>query len=455
MNKTYIRIILLEIKSSFGRFAAIFSIVALSVGFLSGLLVTTPDMKKTADKYYDENDTADIFIKSTMGLTNNDLATVRNLNGVEAVMPAYVTDILLDTDENEILTSRIIGVPLLESDGTVFINDLSLISGRMPQNKNECLVERSGGNLTGIDLGEKLIISEDNEDYDDIGDTYGTLEYTVVGIVSNPFYFSIETERSSIGNGRLGAIVYVDDSCYSMDVYTDFYIKAEGASGFTSFTEEYEKHVENIADEIDVAGKDRSAIRYKEVQDEAYEELSDAKIEYTDAKQEAETELADAAKELEDGRKELADAAVEIEDGKIELADAKVTLRNETDDAEKEISDGYVELSDAKIELDDGEVEYNKGHIKIRIGQKDYDDGLREFLDAEQELKDAQAEFDKGEQEYLDGVEELEEGKKKLKSGQRKLADAREQLTNAEAEYNAGVEVWQHRRNSSICLQTR
>ena len=73
MKKTYIKIIIQEIKHSIGRFAAIFGIVALSVGFLAGLMVTTPDMKATVDKYFDENNMSDIFIKGTKGLTSKDL----------------------------------------------------------------------------------------------------------------------------------------------------------------------------------------------------------------------------------------------------------------------------------------------------------------------------------------------------------------------------------------------
>ena len=64
---TYIKIIVREIKQSFSRFIAIFAIVALGVGFLAGLTSATPDMQVSVDTYYDANNMADIFIKSTMG----------------------------------------------------------------------------------------------------------------------------------------------------------------------------------------------------------------------------------------------------------------------------------------------------------------------------------------------------------------------------------------------------
>ncbi|MDD4781287.1 MAG: FtsX-like permease family protein [Tissierellia bacterium] len=461
MNKTYLKIIFKEIKSSFGRFAAIFGIVALSVGFLAGLLATTPDMKTTADEFYDNNNMSDIIIKGTMGLTDKDIYTLSSLYEVEKIMPAYVTDILLDTDR-EVITSRIFGIPLLNNSSEVGnINKLELLSGRMPENNNECLVEKSHGEIFEIELGTKLKISKENEDYEDIDDTYDVKEYTVVGIVSNPSYFSIESERSSVGNGRIGAIVYVDESAYALDVYTDFYIKVYGASKLTAFTDEYEDYIEKVTDKLEEVGKKQSEIRYSDIKNEAYSKLFDAKKEYEDGKLEADKELGDAYQEIEDGKIELADGLKELEDGKKELEDAKATLIKETQNAQKEIDDGYKKLADAKIELEDGEKEYQdglkeledgekeyaEGLKELEDGKKEYEDGLKEFLEAEQELKDGQDEFDKGEQEYLDGVKELEDGKKEIEKGKRKLSSAKKQLEEAETEYELGLKEFTQQKS--------
>lgn len=436
MKKTYIKIILDEIRSSFGRFAAIFSIVALSIGFLCGLLATTPDMTVTADLYYDENSAADINIKATMGLTEEDLKAVHAIDKIKEVMPAYVTDVLLDSDSSEVLNAKVFGLPLLNNAS--LINNLQLTEGRMPKYKNECVVEKGWGSITDVKLGTKLIISKENEEYENIEDTYNVLEYTVVGIVENPYYFSIESERSTIGNGTSNALVYVDEGCYALDVYTDFFIKVEGAENFTAFTDEYEEYVEEVAEKLEELEKNQSAIRLGDIKKEAYEVLNDAKIEYEKAKNEAETELNDAAVKIEDGKKELADAATELNDGKKEIAEAKETLIREVTNAQKEIADGYKDLEEAKAELDDGEAKYQDGMQDIIEGQKEYDDGLKEFIEAEKELEDAQKKFDEGEQEYLDGAKELEDGKKELEKGSRRLSSARTELLQAEEQYSQG-----------------
>ncbi len=56
------------ITHSWGRFIAIFAIVALGVGFYAGLRMTAPDMRLAADAFYDGTNLMDIRIVSTMGL---------------------------------------------------------------------------------------------------------------------------------------------------------------------------------------------------------------------------------------------------------------------------------------------------------------------------------------------------------------------------------------------------
>ena len=44
-----------DVKQNRNKFIAVVLITALAVGFLTGLVSIAPDMKYTADKYYDEN----------------------------------------------------------------------------------------------------------------------------------------------------------------------------------------------------------------------------------------------------------------------------------------------------------------------------------------------------------------------------------------------------------------
>ncbi|SIR18262.1 putative ABC transport system permease protein [Paenibacillus macquariensis] len=260
VKKTYIKTITREIKESFGRFVAIFAIVALGVGFLAGLLATTPDMQASVDKYYDDSHMADINIKATMGLTNADIEAISSMDEINKVMPAYVTDSLMKTNDNEVLPTRIYGLPLnrLNQNDDGFINQLKLIKGRMPQANNEALVEQKGNFLSEIELGTTMSVSEDNENYGNVGEIYNTTEYTVVGVVSNSQYLSKEAEASKIGNGRIGAIMYVDESNYKLGAYTDVFITASGVSDLNTFKEEYDTQMDGIVTKLEALGKSRS-----------------------------------------------------------------------------------------------------------------------------------------------------------------------------------------------------
>lgn len=82
MKRTYRKILFREVRHTISRFLAIFAIVALGVGFLAGLLATTPDMKLSADRYYDETATMDIRVLSTLGLSEDDIAAIAATKGV-------------------------------------------------------------------------------------------------------------------------------------------------------------------------------------------------------------------------------------------------------------------------------------------------------------------------------------------------------------------------------------
>ena len=97
MNKSYIKLVWRGVKKSLTRFLSILAIVAIGVGFLGGLLATTPDMQLTVDRYYDENNIYDVNIKGELGLTPEDLKAVESLDYVSGAMPAYVTDVIMSS----------------------------------------------------------------------------------------------------------------------------------------------------------------------------------------------------------------------------------------------------------------------------------------------------------------------------------------------------------------------
>ena len=99
MKKALLKNSFKEIKKSYKRFISILLIALLGVGFFAGLRAASPDMVDTIDKYYKESNVYDIQIISTLGLTDNDITAIKNIENVQNVYGTYSGDILVDINK--------------------------------------------------------------------------------------------------------------------------------------------------------------------------------------------------------------------------------------------------------------------------------------------------------------------------------------------------------------------
>ena len=391
MNKTYHKTVLRTIRSTLSRFMAIFAIVALGVGFLAGLLVSPLDMRLSADHYYDETDFYDLRVLSTMGLTDGDLEQVRDVEGVEGVMPVHDTDLVLLSGEGDAFTTRMHSLPADAGEQNQdYLNRLVLLDGRMPEKSGECVVLQTkslGG--TGVELGDILTLDPEEEDLKDkVANTF-----TVVGTVKGAAYLSMEQEHTTAGSGKIGLLAYTVDDSFEMDYYTGFYLTVTGVKELDSFGNGYAEQVEAVTDTLETLGKDRAHLRYEEIVGDAEAELQDAKDEYQKKKAEADEKLADAKKELDDGAKELsdneqklADAKASIDEGQAALDENRQKYNTEIPAAQKQLDDGYAQLASYRTQLADGKRQLADAQQKLTDGYAQLDAGDAQLAAAKQEL---------------------------------------------------------------------
>ena len=69
-----------EIAHTKKKFISLLIMNFLAVGFLAGLRMTAPDMKHSLDVYYDQQNLMDIRIVSTLGLTQDDIEALMDIN---------------------------------------------------------------------------------------------------------------------------------------------------------------------------------------------------------------------------------------------------------------------------------------------------------------------------------------------------------------------------------------
>lgn len=374
-----------EIQHTRSRFFSIMILVALSVAFLSGLKATAPDMKRTGDDYLDSLHLADIQVLSTLGLTDDDITSLRAQDKVEDAEGEYVIDAFASSDSLD----AVVKVLSLTGRG---INEVLLRDGRMPERADECVVEENMLSLMSISIGDTITLTPG----DDLSDALAQDTYTVVGTVRSPVYLAVERGTSTLGSGTVKAYLYLPREAFTLDYYTAAYVRVSGAAEMTAFYSDYDDYIDAVIDELEPFGDARAQLRHDDLVDEATEKLDDAQKELDDAKAEADEKLGDAQKELNDARRKLNDGWKDYYDGQQELKDARV------------------ELDDAKIELDDGEMQYLNG--------------MEEYEDALDEYEKGRAEYEDGLAQYEDGVKELESGEKELAAGRRQLESGERQL---------------------------
>ncbi|MBQ3126922.1 MAG: FtsX-like permease family protein [Clostridia bacterium] len=439
MKKNYLRLVFRGLWRGRSRIIAIFAIVALGVGFLAGLLSATPDMYASTDAYYDRTDMMDLQLVSTLGFTDADAEALTALDEVRAVQRAYSADLLLLSPAGDSIVTRLHSLPTED----LWINRADLLEGRMPQAADECLIEymdESGGPQAAV--GDVLIISDDNDAPED---KLAVSALKVVGRVASSCYFSTEKERSTVGNGTVGLVVYLPNAGFSYSVYTDLLVLIEGAEALDCFSEEYDALLDRAEAAVEAIRPAREQARYDSIAAEARDELNDAWAEYRAERTDAEAELAKAKRELADARQKLDDGHREYETGLHDLAEAKTEYATEIARAEQELADGQTALETQRAQLDAmrpmldastlaaytaqlaaAEAQLADGRAALE-GQKAKAEA--EFASGERKLAEAKQELDRGEREYADGLADYETG---LAEAEAEFADAERRLVEAE-----------------------
>ena len=466
----------MEIRRSMGRFLSIFFIVAIGCAFFSGIRASEPDMRYSGDAYFDRKNMMDIEVISTLGLTEDDLDAIRNVDGVSAAEGGYSSDMLFTEGDNKVVVHVMSLLPSM--------NQVQLEEGELPEADDECVLDVDYLSESSLEIGDKITLISGTDD--DISDTLKNDTYTITGAVSSPEYISFQRGSTTIGNGSVTTFIAVPEESFALDVYTEIYVQSDGAKDLTAFTDAYDSRVDETEDRLEAIREDREKARYDEIMDEAQTELDDARAELADAEKELEDGRAEAEKELADARRELEDGQAEVDSGRQELADARAQLessRQQLTDSQAQIDQGQKELNDnidamnAQIdELNAAKQQYNdlaasgaddpvtmatlsamyeeiqsgeaalaqaKAQIEsakseLASGQQQINDGWQQIADGEQEIADGEAELENAQQEIDDGWEEYYEGEKEaqeeIADGEQKIADAKEELADAEAE---------------------
>ena len=347
MNKSIIKLTKREISSSLGRYLAIFAIIALGAGLFVGLRLSRPDFLETYNNYTHETNFYDFRLVSTLGLTDEDIAEVKKLDGVKLAEGAVGADFLFNTADEDNLIMMAQSIPEK-------VNLIDLKSGRMPEKANECLADP---NLySEKDIGSTIKLSKDNSEQ--TFDTFAYDEYTIVGLTDSVLYINMERGSSTLGNGSVKGYIYIPADGFSTDYYTDIYVCVE-SEGYV-YSDEYEQSTQKYVDGLEKFMSERAVIRRDAIIDDAMSQLDDAKKQY------------------EDGKAQYDAAKADYDAGYAEYVQKKSDTEAQLEKARKEIENAERMMGDSSV-IDQKQAELDAAKAELDKGQAEYESGLRQF----------------------------------------------------------------------------
>ena len=243
MKTKLLKHIFMKIKDNYKRFLSLICMAFLGVGFYAGIQSSSPDMLKTLDNFYDENNVYDISVISNVGLTEDDLLKLSKIKNVELAINIQEKDTYLEIEENNYV------VKLIEYNSQM--NNVYIKEGRLPKNSNEVSVDNSLLENNNLKLGDNITIDGK--------------KYSIVGNVISPLYFSAERPNSNLGSGKVDYYIYVYNGSLDLEAYSNIYITVKGAKKYLTNSDSYKKLINNVKKDIDLIKDKQQDIRYDEL----------------------------------------------------------------------------------------------------------------------------------------------------------------------------------------------
>lgn len=387
INTVLITDALRTVEKTQSRFISIIAIVALGISFFTGMNATAPDMYETARQYILDTNAADIRIISTAGLTDDDVAVIKSIGGVEnAVGEKFVDGVVKvdgnpvsDTDGSE-LTVRALPLDLDKLASTSagiedssFMNRPQLVEGSWPTSANQCLVDSSTlSTPEEFKIGSVISIEGENKD---MTKSLENQQFTVVGIIRTPLYMSYERGNTTIGTGKLGTFIYIPADNFLDDYYSAMYIKLQGSENYDPYSDEYENFVKQYTDYLSSISSEMLEKRVSVLKLDYTAKVQESEQEYAKAKADAETQLAAAEKQMN----EILDMA---QNGQQKLLEYKQQYNDAATKASGSIDSGKLEHSTQYAQWEAKRNEYNETMAT-----------LKQYENAEQEYNNATTEY--------------------------------------------------------------
>ena len=438
-----------EIKNTYKRFLSILVMAFLGVGFFAGMRAASPDMVDTIDQYYKESQVYDIKILSTLGLTNDDIDALSEIDEIENTVGTYETEGKIEIDNKEIIT-KIMSVEKL--------NKPILLQGNLPKTQNECVVEDSFLTANHKSIGDTIEVEAEKTKNDE-GEEVEYLNKNIlkiVGTVKSPLYISRDRGTSSLGSGKIDYYIYVPkENIKANEIYTNIYIKLKNSENYTTSSEKYEEYIAEVKEKIEAIKEEGEKARHDKLVDIATRKVKEAEEKLNENKQNAQQQIEEAKQEIENGKNKIEKAEVKLNSSKKE-ADTKFKsaynqiqmakesiFQNETQLNQKEQEAGQqiteLEIKKQELQTQFDTIENNLTQLETQYNQIKDNPNISE--EQKQMLENKIQMLKQSKQTIKAGIEQINNGittgKQEIENAKTQLQNAKNELTKKEKQYEA------------------
>ena len=361
------------VRGSLKRFVALATICALGVTMICGLKVACIDLRASADAFFDDQDLFDLRVQSTLGITDDDVAALGALDGVERAEGGWTETCYTAVGSG----SEKVDVKALSPSG---MNEPSLVEGHLPVTADQVAVTRRYLKDSGKKIGDTVTFHGSSDADDDATTVFSRQEYTICGTVLDPTDVNAgEGTMSFRASGSSQYAFFLLPTAVSTDVYTVAYVKVAGSEDPLCYSDAYEDLVGEVKQRVEGIASEREAARGQGLREDAGSQVDDAEK--------------DALSQLSDGQRQIDDAQAQIDSGEAELADGRAQLDSQAADAERQLADAQAQIDSGTAELASNEAQVNDGLQQIADGLGCDVDGIAGAI------ADARSQLDAGELE--------------------------------------------------------
>lgn len=334
-----------NIFETLGRYLSLVSVTFLGAGVFAGLLAIAPEMRETADNYFDKYDLMDARLQSPLGFTRSDVDKIRDLDRVSVVQEGNFVDSIGEVNKKK-YTMRIHSYSNKDNK----LNTLEVVKGRLPKKRDETVISIPPGGLKNINIDETVQL-----DSKEVESVIHNSKLKIVGVVKSAMYPHNMQANTSKGSGNVEFVLFTSQKNFISKIKSEIFVKFRSTHELNSFSDEYERKVNQEVRALKKISRPQSKKRF----DDVSEEVQEAKKKLSIEKNASEIEFNKIQNQLNQTNEEL-----KIQNDLLDSQDATLQ-KNKSLMPIEEYSQKLLELNTIKNQLENAKDEYDKKSLEF------------------------------------------------------------------------------------------